>query len=195
MTSTADFFALGKTITLPGKDGQPDRTYTLRALDQEQQGHFSRWLEHRAHDAVDRSTDSEERKLRRHHLIDVDAGLGKYEYDGEYALEARWTPAGLAKAIAISCRDQGVTEEIASEILAHSLREVASELIGREEKDPKVMAVVRAVFGLTTAKKSSPESDTSASTSSPSAEPTEKSPSSPMNNSSAFTESLPTPTT
>ena len=97
------------------KDG---KEYPLRKPTQVEQGQFAVWLEGRAHAAVDRSEDSEERKLKRHHLIDVDAGLGKYEWDGPLALEAMWTPAGFAKILTIVCRDQGVDDTKAEEILA-----------------------------------------------------------------------------
>ena len=195
--TTADFFAIGSTVSMPPDgDGTPGRTFTLRKLTQEEQGHFQKWLEQREHDAVDRSEDTEDRKLKRHHLIDVAAGLGKYEVDGEYGLEAQWTVAGMVKMTSLALREQGVTELMAREIVRHSVREVAAELIGRETSDPKAIALARLALGLGALNATPPSagSGSSETTSSPPGEPTPKSPDSPTPNSSTSTDCSAPPT-
>ena len=147
--TTADIFNVGRVIRGPANpDGTPGRTYTLRKPTQYEQGEFQRWLEQRAHDAVDRGSASEAAKDRRHHAIDIDAGLGKYEYDGELGLAARFTPAGMVKIIAIVLRDQDVTEATAEPLVAHCIREIAAEMIEKEESDPNAVRLARIALGL-----------------------------------------------
>jgi hypothetical protein len=138
----ADMFNVGCAFI--GPDGTK---YTIKKPTQYQQGEFQKFLEDRAHAAVARSSDSEERKLQRDHLIDIDAGLGMYEWEGQLANKAKWEPAGLAKILTILCRDQGVTDEKAEEILAHSLKEVAAKMLMQAVRDPKAAAPVLAALG------------------------------------------------
>ena len=147
--TTADIFNVGRVLKgPPDATGKPEWEYTLRKPTQYEQGEFQRWLEQRAHDAVDRSSAPEAAKDRRHHAIDVDAGLGKYEYDGELGLAARFTPAGMVKIIAIVLRDQGLTEATAEPVVAHCVREIALELIEKEESDPNAVRLARIALGL-----------------------------------------------
>jgi hypothetical protein len=138
----ADVFAVGGTIKFDGKE------YTLRKPTLYEQGQFQRWLEQRAHDAVDRSEATEEAKDRRHARIDTDAALGKYEWDGPYALEALWTPAGLAKIVSIVCRDQEVNDELAEKIVADQIKRVAAIILARASEDPFALAPVLEALGL-----------------------------------------------
>jgi hypothetical protein len=138
----ADAFAVGKALSFDGKE------YTLRKPTLYEQGEFQRWLEQRAHDAVERSTADEAAKDRRHARIDTDAALGKYEWDGPYALEALWTPAGLAKIVAIVCRDQGVDDALAEKIVAAKIREVCAIILARASSDPFALAPVFEALGL-----------------------------------------------
>ena len=163
----ADIFNVGKTIKL--SDG---REYQLRKPNQIEQGLFQKWLEDRAHDAIDRSTDGEARKLQRHHLVDVDAGLGKYEYDGPLAIEALYTPAGMSKIIAIICRDQGVTDAIAEEIFLSRAREVAAEVLLRRSQDPKALGLLLEALGFPTDFLEESDSSSNSSSTPPSVEPT-----------------------
>lgn len=149
--TTADIFNVGRHISGPaGPDGAPGTVYTLRDLTLFEQGEFQRWLEQRAHDAVDRSTASEAAKDRRHAQVDRDAALGLYEYDGPLGLQARWSPAGLAKAFQIACRGQGVTEANVDAIMRHALKEVAATLLLAKESDPGKAAAALAALGLPT---------------------------------------------
>lgn len=140
--TTADIFNVG--ADLRGPDGT---VYRIKKPTLYQQGEFQRWLEQRAHDAVDRSTATEDQKARRHHLIDIDAGLGKYEWDGPIALEAMWSIAGLTKILTIVCRDQGVTDEQAEAVISHNLRESAARLLLGAARDPKLRADLALVLG------------------------------------------------
>lgn len=164
--TVADIFAVGTSIKAP--DGT---VYTLKELTLYQQGEFQRWLEQRAHDAVERSDATDDAKDRRHAIIDRDAGLGRYEYDGPFGVEAMCTPAGLTKLVEIACRDQGMTAAKAGEVMRHSFREVAATFIRKAVEDPKVAAAALAALGLppdwlpsTPSGPSSPSSSTPPST-------------------------------
>lgn len=141
--TTADIFNVGAEFT--GPDGTK---YTLKKPTQYQQGEFQRWLEQRAHDAIDRGTEPADRKDRRHDRVYSDSAIGKYEWDGPLALEAMWTPAGLGKLLTIVCRDQGVTDEKVDAILAHSFKEVAAKIFMRASTDPKALREVLVGLGL-----------------------------------------------
>ncbi|MDY3558406.1 hypothetical protein R5W23_005499 [Gemmata sp. JC673] len=186
----ADAFAVGSDIT--GPDGT---VYKLRKPTLYEQGEFQRWLEQRAHDAVDRSTAPEDAKDRRHARIDTDAALGKYEFDGPYAMEALWTPAGLAKVVAIVCRDQGVTDELAERLVADQIKRIAAALLARASDDPKALAPLLGALGLPTDwLRSGPNEPSSSSSSTPrSTEPSPSSPDSPTTSSCSSTPSSAAP--
>jgi hypothetical protein len=174
----------------------PDGTvYQLRKPTLVEQGFFARWLETRAHAAVDRSEASEAQKDRRHHLIDVDAGLGKYEYDGAIAMEALYTPAGMAKILAIVCRDQGLTDEKAEELFLANAREVAARILMKAADDPKALRPLLGALGFPMSWLECEESESSSSNSStrPSTEPTANSAGSVTTNSSSSTPSREAP--
>lgn len=141
----ADIFNCGSE--LKAADGT---VYVLTKPTLIQQGQFQRWLEQRAHDAIDRDTRpsvTEAQRDRRHALVDHNAGLGKYEWDGPFAMEAMFTPAGMAKFLSIVCAKQGVTEEKAEEILRHHAKEVAVKILTRAASDPKRRADLEAALG------------------------------------------------
>lgn len=186
-TSIASIFNIGREIK--GPDG---KVYTLRKPTLKEQGLFQRWLEQRAHDAVDRSTATEDAKDRRHARIDSDAAMGKYEYDGPYAQEALWQPAGLAKIVSIIC---GVDYDAAAEVVQHALREIAATLISKATSDPKAVALAIESLGLTTDLLTAARSAPSCSSSStrPSPEPSPNSEASPTSSSSSCTRSSEAP--
>lgn len=187
----ADIFAVGSD--LKGTDG---KTYKLRKPTLYEQGEFQRWLEQRAHDAVDRGTESDEKKDRRHDRIYADSALGKYEWDGPFAMEAMWTPAGLAKIVAIVCRDQGVTDEEAEKLVAEQIKRVAAIILMQASEDPKAIAPVFEALGLSTDwlvfEPSEPLSNNCSTH--PSTEPSTSSPGSPTSSSSSSTPSKEDPT-
>jgi hypothetical protein len=187
----ADAFAVGGTIT--GKDGAK---YKLRPPTIFEQGEFQRWLEDRAHDAIDRSRDTDERKLQRHHLIDVDAGLGLYEWENEYAMRAVWTPQGLSKITAVVCRDQGVTDKVADELVARSMWEIAVKVLKTAAKDPKALRPVLEALGLPVewSEPASNEPSSSSSSTPPSTEVSPNSAASPTISCSSSTPSSAAPT-
>lgn len=157
----ADIFNVGAEFK--ARDGT---VYTLRKLTLYEQGEFQRFLEQRAHDAVERGNEPEEKKDRRHDRIYADSALGKYEWDGPYALEAVWTPTGLAKVLEICCRAQGVTQERAEEIVAESAKEVAAKMLRSAVADPKQFRLVLQALGLPTEwAESTPNEPSSASSS------------------------------
>jgi hypothetical protein len=186
----ADAFAVGSEIK--GPDGT---TYTLRKLTLIEQGQFQRWLEKRAHDAVDRGAESEFLKERRHDRIYADSAIGKYEWDGPLAIEAMWTPAGLTKIIYMVCHDQGVDEPLAEKLAIEQIKHIAAVLLGRAGVDPKVMVPVLAALGLPTGWLSSAPSESSSNNSStrPLIEPSPNSEDSPTIKSSSSTTSREAP--
>jgi hypothetical protein len=187
----ADVFNVSSEVK--GPDGT---VYKLRKPTLLEQGQFARWLEKRAHDAVDRSEATEAQKDRRHHLIDVDAGLGKYEYDGEIAMQALYTPAGMAKILAIVCADQGLTDEKAEALFLANAREVAARILMRAADDPKALRPLLGALGFPMNwLEGSGESDSSSSNSStrPSAAPSPNSGAAPTTSSSSCTPSSAVP--
>lgn len=191
---------LASAFNVPVEFKGPDGTvYKLRKPTIYEQGEYQRWLESRAHDAVDRSNASEEQKVHRHHLIDVDAGLGKYEWDGLLALESMWQPAGVAKLLTILCRDQKVDDKKAEEILETSARIIAAHVLTKAQADPKARADLSLMLGAMglpmdwlESEQSEPSSDSSSTP--PSPDPSENSETAPTTNSSFFTTSSAAPT-
>lgn len=179
----ADIFAVGSLLAYKGKEyriGQPGLV---------QQGQFQRWLEQRAHDAVDRSDASEDAKDRRHARIDTDAALGKYEYDGPYAQEALYMPAGMAKMLEIIGREEGITPEVAEGMVREKIKEVAAVMLRARISDPKVLAQAIASLGLPSEWAESGPSEPSCSNSSspPSGSDSTTSEASPTSNSPSTT--------
>lgn len=164
----ADAFNVGSEFDLTGPDGKVLRTFRFRKPTLTEQGEFQRWLERRAHDAVDRSEDSDDRKDRRHHAIDVDAGLGMYEWDGPLALKSMWTPACLTKIAEIIARDQSATPDEIEQVVAQHIKRVAVAILSRAVADPKVMAPILGALGLPTDwLRSEPNEPSSSSSSTP----------------------------
>lgn len=189
-----DIFNVGSELR--AADGT---VYTLKKLTQYQQGEFSRWLEQRAHDAIDRGPESEARKDRRHDRAYADAAIGKYEWDGPLALEAMWTPTGLARILLIVCGDQGVTEAKAEDIVRGHLKEVAAKILVQAASDPKArreLATMLGSLGLPMDWMVSAESDlfSDNSPTRPGTPDSTTSPPSPTTNSSSFTTSSAAPT-
>lgn len=131
--TAASRFNLASEIT--GPDGTK---YPLGEPTQDEQGQFAKWLEDRAHFAVDRGPESDARKAKSHERIYDKSGLGYYEWEGPLALEAMWTPAGLAKIVSILLRNRGVDLAKAEDICRHSFLEVAAKILVRATSDPKV---------------------------------------------------------
>lgn len=194
--TTAEIFAAGKILTgPPGPKGEPGKQYVQRKPTLYEQGEFQRWLEQRAHDAVDRSSGTEESKDRRHHLLDIAAGLGKYDYDSPRGVEARWLPAGMVKVITMTMRDQGVTDEIAEYLVEQFLRGMVAEYAKKKKLDPERLALVHLSLGLPMEWTSSAESESSSTPSSarPSTEPLPNSEASMTTSSTTSTESAAAP--
>jgi len=149
-TSTpADIFAVGQTLDYKAPDGTIT-TFKLRPPNQYEQGEFQRWLEQKIHDAIDRSSDSEERKIKRHSLIDAQAGMGEYAWDGPSGMESRFKPEGYIETLKIVCRDQGMTDEIAQEIFQQNLYRLWRDVMESQGQDPKALAPVLAALGFPT---------------------------------------------
>ncbi len=186
----ASAFAIG--TDLPGSDG---KVYKLRKPTIYEQGLFQRWLEQRAHDAIDRGPESEEAKAKRHDRVYVDSALGKYEYDGQYALESLWEPPGLAKITCIICRDQGMTDEVAEATLAKQIRLAAAVILRKSIDDPKAVAGILQALGfpadflaeMSAAPPSEPSSNSSSTP--PSTEPSPNSDAAPTTSSCSSTTS------
>jgi hypothetical protein len=135
----ADVCGIGHRLKLP--DGSE---VELRPLTILEQGRYARWLEQRAHDAVDRSEAAEEAKDRRHAIIDRDAAMGKYEWDGPYALESQLTPAGMCKVTEIVC---GLDGRAAEEVVRLNARAVCLRVLQMRARDPKALGVLLESLG------------------------------------------------
>jgi len=186
----ADVFAVGQAMS--GPDG---RVWTLRPPTLYEQGQFQRFLESRAHLAIDRSEASEDAKDRRHAIIDKDAALGKFEWDGAVALEAMFTPVGLAQITFLVCRDQGMTESQAEELLRHNIRQVASKILQLSPDEKKALAPVLRALGLPNEWFDADSNDSSSSNCStpPSTEASPNSPDAPITNCCSSTRSSEAP--
>jgi hypothetical protein len=131
-------------------------TFKLRQPTLVEQGMYQRWLEERARAAAGRATDLPEDRQRQL-LKDVNdaTAVGEYEWGGEVCARAVRTPTGLAKLLSIVLADQAVTFEVAQDMVAEKLREIAAALMSRATDDPKALAAALRTLGLPSASSSS----------------------------------------
>jgi len=123
--------------------------YLLKQPNANQEGEFQRWLEQKAYNAIitTKYPDSNMRgENERRHFQDIAAGI--YEAGGEVYAKAVVQPAGMEKLISIICRDQGMTDRIAKEVVELKMREVAAIIVSKVNTDPKVLEAVAIRFGL-----------------------------------------------
>lgn len=147
--TTADLFNVGKVLTgPPGPNGEPGKLYTQRKADQYMQGEFQRWLEQRAHDAVDRRRADQDSKDREHVIIANEAALGKYEFNSPRGVEAQWLPAGMCKVLTITMRDQGVNDEIAEYLVDRFLREIVADFAVKKNLPAEQMPLLLLALSL-----------------------------------------------
>lgn len=149
------------------------RTFKLRRPTALETALFQRWLEQRARDAIGRATyQSEEERAEDRRLCNRDIACGEYEWGGELCIKSLRTPGGMAKVVSIILSDQGVTEEMAREMVEQKLKELAATIFGEECPDPNLRRAVRAMLGLPDETSPSPSSthhsDTPSATSAPS---------------------------
>jgi len=113
------------------------------------QGEYQTWLEQLAFDAINRRVYQDEReKLACLRMHDENCAAGAYEWGGDIACRRLCTASGLAKLLAIMCRDQGLTEKKAERLVGLEQRKLAAVMAARRTDDPKVLAAVLATLGL-----------------------------------------------
>jgi hypothetical protein len=104
-------------------------TYKLREPDLMERGRYQRWLEQEARASAAAATELQEED-RRNLLRDVNADVAakRYAWGGEVCVESLRTPDGLAKLYAIVCESQGLTFEVAREMMDSHFAEIAAVL-------------------------------------------------------------------
>ncbi len=123
--------------------------YLLRKPNQLEEGMYQRWLEQLAWDKINaRTYQDEAEKLASLRMHDHDCAAGVFEYGGEVSVKRLMTPKGLAKLIAIICRDQGMTDEQAERWVELENRKIAAVLVSKATDDPKALAAALAILGL-----------------------------------------------
>lgn len=157
MPTLADMLQVPSEITHKGV------TLKVRPPTQVNQGVFSRWLEKRAREFVERSEDLDE--IARQRLmrgICADAAAGAFEWGSDAYVQSLGTPIGVAKMLLIVLRDanggsavnlpdggiQEISEEFVTEIVAQKVAEIAAILQAAEVEDPLAKAAVLASVGL-----------------------------------------------
>lgn len=159
----ADLFNAPREIVHKGK------TWQLRRPDQLEQGMFQRYLEKCAYDAIERREYQDDAaKDRDRHNLNVACALGAFEWGSPATVEATANPLRLWKLIQIIARDQGMTDEIARELMDEHVRECVAAIIRENVEDPKAVAAMVMTLGFPPdflSKNSSPHSAIHPSTS------------------------------
>lgn len=140
---------LADLLNAPAEIEFKGRVFRLRQPTQIEQAQFQRWLEDRAKAAVGRATDLPDdlqRQAIRETVADIAAGT--YEWGGEVCARALRTPVGIAKIVQLVLADQGVTFEMAQQMVEQQLREIAAVLVSKATHDPKALAAALNRLGL-----------------------------------------------
>ena len=125
------------------------KTYRLRHPNQDEQGEYVRWLEQLAYDGISRRTYQDEASLLKSLRVhDQDLAAGVYDWGGEVCVRRIMTTKGLAKLVAIICRDQRMTLEIAERLVEKESRKIAAILASKVTSDPNSLRAVLATLGL-----------------------------------------------
>lgn len=124
-------------------------TFRVRQPNQLEQGQYQAWLEQLAFDAINRRTyQSDAEKLACLRMHDQDCAAGVYEWGGEVATRRVQTPKGLAKLLAVICRDEGLTDKKAEKLVEAETAKLAAVLVSRITQDPKALEAALATLGL-----------------------------------------------
>lgn len=104
-------------------------TYRLREPTLVERGRYQRWLEQEARASAAAATELQEED-RRNLLRDVNADVAakRYAWGGEVCVESLRTPDGLAKLYSIVCEGQGLSYELAREMMDEHYAEIARVL-------------------------------------------------------------------
>lgn len=128
MTSLADLLNSPTDITFRGV------TYKLREPDLMERGRYQRWLEQEARASAAAATELTEED-RRNLLRDVNADIAAkvYAWGGEVCVKSLRTPDGVAKLYGIVCEGQGLTYELALEMMDAHFVQIADVLTAANE--------------------------------------------------------------
>lgn len=125
------------------------KTYRLRKPTLLEEGEFQVYLEQCASDSIERREWKDpDDKLAAQNLVTRDCAEGYYESGGEGYVRAVSNPRRLPRLLAIICRDQGMTPQIAERLVQTEMKKIAAILISKVHDDPKSLGAVLATLGL-----------------------------------------------
>jgi hypothetical protein len=134
MPTLSDFLNTPRDVELEGK------TWKLRQPVLDEEAMFQRWLEAEAYRAIEkRSYRSEGQREEDLDSLDEAVRAGAYEYSGELALQAMGQVKGVARMVAIICRDQGMTEAIARKMVEKRFRDIEAILASKVLKADEIV--------------------------------------------------------
>ncbi len=113
------------------------------------QGQYQAWLEQMALDAITRgrySRESDREIAIANHSRDCATGL--YEWGGELCIKRLMTVNGLAKILEIICRDQGMSERTAIQLVNLEYKKIIATFAAKATSDPKALEAILAALGL-----------------------------------------------
>lgn len=128
-------------------------TYHLRQPTIDEAGEYQRQLEAEARASAGRAAELPEED-RRNLLRDVnkDIAAGEYSWNSEVCVKSLRTPEGVARLLAIVCKDQGVTYKLARKIVEKNLEEIAALLLaanaGADPEAKKLLGSYLKIRGL-----------------------------------------------
>lgn len=146
---------IGDLFNAPTEFKLGDEVFLVREPDQVQQGEFQKWIQQLVFDDINSrtyQTDTDrEMSIRLHNR---DCGAGIYEWGGKCSIERIQTQRGLTKLISIICRDQGLTDKKAEQLVreqAAGLLQVFRDKVAAEEAegapDPKGLEAIMSKLG------------------------------------------------
>lgn len=139
MAGLADFLGTPSEWTFEGV------TYSVRPPEQDEQGLFSRYLEKRYREYVERSTDiPDERQKALHVAGAIAAAAGTFDWGSAAYVEALAQPVTLAHMLYLILKranpEKKVTEELTLEMVIQKLADIARALEAENLADPKATA-------------------------------------------------------
>jgi hypothetical protein len=125
---------LAELVNAPTDITFRDVTYRLREPTLLERGRYQRWLEQEARASAAAATELQEED-RRNLLRDVNADIAakRYAWGGEVCVESLRTPDGLAKLYAVVCDSQGLSFELAREMVDAHFTDIARVLTAANE--------------------------------------------------------------
>lgn len=170
MPSLADFLGAPSAWTFEGVE------YQIRPPEQDEEGLFSRHLERRYREWVERSADlPEDRQQKALVAGGVEAAAGRFEWGSDAYVAALGNPATLAVMLRFILKkhnpDKKITDELCRRMVAQKLAEIAAVIHAEAEADPKKAEAALAAVGIPRSYWPSSGTSTSASSTPPTDSP------------------------